>query len=105
MNFLESITRDIQDTYRQRGRRDRVEVGYAALAELLHHFNVLESEHRAMQPDVVRFSPNQHLADAITAAFHASNGRTEEILKVVVDVLYQLTQVKRRSAPCALNTR
>lgn len=92
MNFLERIEQDMQD---RRRCGDRADVSYIALQELLHHFNVLDSEHRATQPG---FSPEQHLANAVTAAFHASNGSTEEIMRVVVGVLYRLTEPQKRDA-------
>ena len=91
MNFLERIERDMQD---RRGRGDEAVVSHNALRELVHHFKVLDSEMRAGQ-SVAAFRPDQHLANAVTAAFHASNGSTEEITRLVVNTLHELTRHER----------
>lgn len=94
MNFLQSIKNSVFD-YRMRVSPDKVVVDRRHLMELIEHFERIDSELRSRHNEgQVHF--NQHLAEAITAAWHRSNKDGEGTLLVIMDTLRPLMLEERK---------
>jgi len=93
MNFLERIKSQMYDPRNGRmGHGQLVRVDSSALSELVHHFESIDSYHRATHEGAKREHINEQLHNTIKAAYEQQGRNAEYTLMAIMDTLRPLME-------------